>query len=494
MRPSLVLFALASAVACSDRTSAPATPVDPGPGVTSRNDTIAIAINPANVGPIIQSNFIGLSWEAQYSILQPGFRRNPTPLINVMKAIGTGVVRIGGSSIDRTLWSPGAREPGQVFTGADFDSLSKVLSAANWTAVVGVNFAAALPDTFAAEAAFIKQHLGSRLTAIELGNEPDIYAGPSGGSGGLRPATYNFTAYAKELDTYLAAFQQRAPGVPIAAPSTSYDTAWLRQTIAHAPSRFALATQHLYSVNEQPGLPTTNVRYPTIANLMTDTLLKEDFAFDRAAAAAGSAHGVAVRMDEWGPGNLGILPEISSTFASSLWALDHTFAAAEAGLAGVNFCMALIDVGAGNAFYFNALDGTVTPLPQLYGILAFQDAAKGQVLNVTTTSKRRWNVSAHGSVTAADGTLRLALVNKDTASLPVRIMVPNAVTVTVRRLTASSATAPLRDATGVTYAGATVTSAGTFTPATSESITPVANTFVVNMPFASAAIVIISTK
>jgi hypothetical protein len=494
MHRSLVLFALASVVACSEGASTPATPADPSTGVTSRNDTIAIAVNPANVGPIIPSNFIGLSWEAQFSILQPGFRRNPTPLVNVMKAIGTGVVRIGGSSIDRTWWSPGGREPGQVFIGADFDSLSKVVTAANWTVVLGVNFAAALPDTFAAEAAFIKQHLGSRLAAIELGNEPDIYAGLAGGSGGLRPATYNFAAYAKELDAYLAAFQQRAPGVPIAAPSTSYDTAWLRQTIAHAPSRFALATQHRYSVLEEPGIPASNFRYPTITNLMSDTLLKDDLAFDKAAAAAGSAQGVPVRLDEWGPGDIGVVREVSNTFASSLWALDHTFAAAEAGLAGVNFSMALIDVGAGTPFYFKALDGTFTPLPQLYGILAFQDAARGRILNVTATSKRRWNVSPHGSVDATDGTVRLALVNKDTASLSVRIVVPNAASATVRRLAASSPTAPFRDSTGVTYAGAAVSTSGTFTAATSESITPIANTFVINVPFASAAIVIVTTK
>jgi hypothetical protein len=192
--------------------------------------------------------------------------------------------------------------------------------------------------------------------------------------------------------------------------------------------------------------------------------------------------------------NLGGAPGVSSTFASALWAIDHTFAAAEAGLAGVN-CHTGSNGGAiGYSLYHATLDGVVMPHAVLYGILAFQDAAKGQILNVATTSTRQWNLAAHGSVTSSDGTVRIALVNKDTATLSVRVVIPNAATVTVRRLAASTTTAPLSDSTGVIYAGAAVSASGTFSPATSESITPVANTFVVRMPFASAAVVIVTTK
>jgi hypothetical protein len=357
-----------------------------------------------------------------------------------------------------------------------------------------VNFAAAQPDTFAAEAAFIQQHVGPLLVAIELGNEPDIYAGFSGGFGFRRPPTYNFAAYAKELDAYLSAFQQRAPGVPIAAPATSFDTAWLRQTVAHAPSRFAMATQHLYSLDDGAGVPSSNARFPSVASLLSGALLEADIAFDKAVVASGKTYGIPARLTEWNSGNLGGAPGVSSTFASALWAVDHTFAAAEAGLAGVNFHTGSNGGTIGYSLYHATLDGVVTPHAVLYGILAFQDAAKGQILNVATTSKRQWNLTAHGSVTSSDGTVRIALVNKDTATLSVRLVVPNAATVTVRRLAASTTTAPLSDSTGVTYAGAAVSTSGTFSPATSESVTPVANSFVVRMPFASAAVVIVTTK
>jgi hypothetical protein len=72
--------------------------------------------------------------------------------------------------------------------------------------------------------------------------------------------------------------------------------------------------------------------------------------------------------------------------------------------------------------------------------------------------------------------------------------VPNATTITVRRLIAGTTISPLSDSTGVTYAGAKVTTAGSFTPAASEAITPAAGTFVLNVPSASAAIVVVTTK
>jgi hypothetical protein len=496
MRRSLVVLVLVYAVACSEKSAVPS---DPFVGVTDRNDTITITVNPATVGPTIPSNFIGLSVETS-SMLEPAFRQ--PAMVNVLKAIGPGVLRIGGGSkggSDRAWWTPGARvaraDSAPVLIGSDFDQLFSVCRSANWTAIVGVNFAAAQPDTFAAEAAFVQQHGGSLLTAIELGNEPDIYAGPFAGS--VRPPSYNFVAYAKELDAYLAAFQQRAPNVPIAAPSTSYDTAWFRQTVAHAPSRFALATQHLYALTNDPGgVPTTSTRYPTAANLLSDTLRRELLGFDKVVVAAGKPYGVPARLTEFNSANLGGKVGVSGTFASSLWALDHLFSAAEAALAGVNFHTGITynPTGAGYSVFGIMSDGTLTPRPVLYGILAFQDAAKGQILTVTPTSKRPWNVSAHAAVTSSDGTVRLALVNKDTASLTVRVVAPNAKTVTVRRLVDQASTSQLSDSTGVTYAGAAVTASGTFTPLTGELIVPVANTFVVSMPSLTAAIVVITTK
>jgi hypothetical protein len=404
---------------------------------------------------------------------------------NMLMALGPGVLRLNGGN---GWWTPGARvarsDSATVLVGADFDRLFDICSAANWTAIVGVNFQAGLSDTSAAEAAFVQARGGSVLRGVELGNEPDLGVGFIPG--------YSFSTYLTQVDTFLNAIQQRAPGMLVVAPATANDTVWFRQTIAHAPTRFALATHHHYSLIDDPGVPEVNFRYPTIAHLLSDTLLGDELALDKNLAAAARRYGLPMRMGELNTGDLGGKAGVSNVFASALWAVDHEFIAAEAGLAGVNFNMTL-----GGGFYGPfalGLKGALTARPMVYGMLAFADAARGQVLNLAATNSRHWSVTAHGSVTLADGIVRLAVVNKDTTTVPVRITVPGAVTVTVRRLTAGATTSPLTDSTGVTYAGASVTTSGTFTPVASETVTPVAGVFVVSLPSASAAVVVVTTK
>jgi hypothetical protein len=420
----------------------------------------------------------------------------PTTLVNVLKSLGTGVVRIGAGDycVGEFWWTPGERDSRSdgcnVITGADFDRFFQVMAAANWTAIVGVNLAAALPDSAAAEAAFIQARGGPLLTAIEIGNEPDFYA-----VNRIRPTSYNFAPYAVELNAYLAAMAKRAPSVPLAAPALANlnDTAWLRQTIAQNPSRFALATQHIYATSQDAGVPVGAFFYTSIPHLLSDTLHQAMLASFNAVVA--KVFSVPTRLTEMNVTS-SVVPSVNDVFASALWAVDHVFLAAESGIAGVNIFAGCYFASCINAYspFTMATDGTITARPLLYGLLAFQDAAKGQVVNLTITNTRRWNFRAHGAVTAADGTVRLALVNNDTVAVPVRIVVPNATTITVRRLIAGTTISPLSDSTGVTYAGAKVTTAGSFTPAASEAITPAAGTFVLNVPSASAAIVVVTTK
>jgi hypothetical protein len=499
MRRSLALLALASAVACSEHSSSSVTGND---GATNGSDTVVVSANVANVGPVIPPNFMGLAFDPY--TLQVTIPQNQVPstaLVNLLKALGTGVLRINAGDYchpqhGESWWTPGTRDTRSdgctVLIGADFDRLFQICAAANWTVIFGVNFAAALPDTFAAEAAFIHARGGSLLTAIEIGNEPDLYA-----LSRVRASSYDFAAYAVEVNAFLAAMAQRAPGVPIAAPATANvnDTAWFRQAIAQNPSRFALATQHMYATANDASIPVGSFIYTSIPHLLSDTLRTVMLTWLKTFVADSRPFSVPTRLTETNVTD-GVVPGVNDVFASALWGLDHLFLAAEAGLAGVH-------IFAGSYFTQNinsyspftmASDGTVAARPLLYGMLAFQDAARGQVLTLTTTNTRRWNFSAHGAVTAGDGTMRFALVNDDTAAVPVRIVVPNATTVTVRRLVAGTSAAPLSDSTDVTYAGAKVTTLGTFTPVTSEVITPTAGTFVVNVPPTSAAIVVVTTK
>src|SRR5690242_20215523 len=103
-RPRLPLLVVAFLLAagCSGSSESVTPPQDdPGVGATSLNDTIAIAVSPANVGPAIPNNFIGLSLET-YDLLDPGLRR--ASFVNMLKTIGVGVLRVGGGSVNTSSW------------------------------------------------------------------------------------------------------------------------------------------------------------------------------------------------------------------------------------------------------------------------------------------------------------------------------------------------------------------------------------------------------
>jgi hypothetical protein len=496
MRRLLVLLAFATAVACSEHSSSAVAGND---GVTSPNDTVVVNVNPANVGPVIPSNFMGLAFNTyELQVTLPDNRLPPTAFINVLKTLGTGVLRINAGDYchGEYWWTPGTRDKRSdgctVLTGADFDRLFQICAAANWTAIVGVNLATAPPDTSAAEAAFIQARAGSLLTAIEIGNEPDLYV-----IQGLRARTYDYAAYAVELNAFLSAMAKRAPGVPIAGPATANlnDTAWFRQAIAQNSSRFALATHHMYATANDASVPVTSFIRTSVPHLLSDTLHQAMVAWLKGLIADTKPFGVPARLTEMNITD-GVVPEVNDVFASALWSLDHVFLAAETGFAGVNIFAGTYvehEINSYSPFTITS-DGILAARPMLYGLIAFQDAAKGQVINLTTTNTRRWNFRAHGSATQADGSVRLALVNNDTAAVPVRIVMPNATTVTVRRLITGATVSPLGDSTSVTYAGGKVTAGGTFPPVTSEVVTPAAGTFIVNVPSASAAVVVVTTK
>jgi hypothetical protein len=405
---------------------------------------------------------------------------------NVLKNLGAGLLRIGGNSQDKTFWSPGARDTrsdgGTVLVGSDFDRLFAMSASTGWKVILGLNLGAALPDTFAAEAAFASSRSAGYLKAVEIGNEPDLFA-----KNGLRPTTYTYTQYANDLALFLAAMTRRAPGIPVVAPATAFDTAWLRQTVAANPSRFTFATTHRYPTGNDSTIAATSIRYASIPNLLSDSLRRANLAYLTGAAAGPKAYFVNTRLAETNSAYNGGKPGVSDVFASALWAIDHAYTAAEAGMTGVNFHGA-IGGGTYSAFTIGT-DGTVTARPLYYGLLAFQDAAQGQVLLPKTNYNAAWNLSVHASFTASDGTVRIVLVNKDTATLAVKLIVPAATVVTARRLAAGTLSSPLSATTGISYGGGTLTTAGTFAPTTSESFSPTLNTVVITVPFASAAVV-----
>src|SRR5690349_21888202 len=125
MRRLLAGLATVSTFACTHSDSV----AGPAADVTSRNDTIVVTFNAANLGPTIPSNFIGFSFQSS-DLLDPRFGR-ATSVLNVLRALGTGVLRInaGGRGPEHfeAWWTPATRvaraDSATVLIGSDFDRL-----------------------------------------------------------------------------------------------------------------------------------------------------------------------------------------------------------------------------------------------------------------------------------------------------------------------------------------------------------------------------------
>ena len=124
--------------------------------------------------------FTGLSYEKS-SLYEPLFTGTNSDLIGLFKLIAPGVLRIGGNSVDETIWVQDG--PGQVkghVSPPDVQALAAFIKAAGWKVIYGVNLGGSAtgvqtPALAAAEANYASQQLGSALLGIEIGNECDLY-------------------------------------------------------------------------------------------------------------------------------------------------------------------------------------------------------------------------------------------------------------------------------------------------------------------------------
>src|SRR6266545_2671973 len=136
----------------------------------------------------LPSDFVGLSYE---------MRELSTLCTTPGDCVGNFDARHGNLVARDTLWVPAGQQPpnplpewvADVVTPADIARLSKVLRATGWKAEVGINLAHFDPALAADQARSMFSLLGSRLSGVECGNEPNHYAGR------YRPVPYGFAEH-----------------------------------------------------------------------------------------------------------------------------------------------------------------------------------------------------------------------------------------------------------------------------------------------------------
>jgi hypothetical protein len=436
----------------------PSTPaLTPQPVPVGAITAASMTVGTSSVGSF-GSDFVGLAYEKQ-SLTMPLFTAANSDLIGLFRRLGPSVLRVGGSSVDESVWTPGGKgQTAGEIAPADVNALAAFLKAAGWTCIYGVNLGgsatgATTPALAAAEVAYAAQQLGPALVGVELGNECETY----GEAGGFYAGNWSVEMFEALWQEYRAAIIAVTPGVPVVGPAAGSDVdSWTLPFGEYVTcDEISLLTQH-YDRGLASGASVEDLVSPDAA--LASELLQLKY--------GGQSIDVPFRLDACSSYEGGGVAGVSNAYASSLWAIDMAFQCALGGASGVNFqsggqqmCAPIVD---------NA--GVVTGVqPGYYGLLLAAMAGEGTLL-ATQLSVGSLNVTGY-AIQAAGGGMSLVIVNKDDAqnidlsiALPQSLSMSAATLQTLTQLSAGASAPSLSALSGVTIQGAAVAADGGFQP------------------------------
>jgi hypothetical protein len=468
MRKNYILFLLLAfcLVACRKEHS-----LLPPPPPAPDGLPVTITVDQTQPGYTIPATFQGLSFETQILSANPNFlNSNNAVLVQLIKNLGPGILRIGGGTSDEVFWSEHMKTDRTIadsLTKFDIDRLSAFSKAIGWPVLFGLNLGANDITAASNEAQYVSNSLGSNLYAFQSGNEPDVF------NYGIRSPGYNYSNFQGEWETYLSAVKNTVPQAEFAGPDIAYNTDWVRDFANKENGKVKFLDGHYYLAG-----PATEsyINYHTILAYSTKL-----YYFLQIIKNESDKYHVPYRITEtnniYGGGKKGT----SDVFASSLWALDAMWTIAENNGQGFNFH------GGYGLFYSPVLiqNETYTASPEYYAMLAFKYGGDGGTTLPVDVNRPDF-CSAHACVKAGNN-YSVTLINRDEKNNYAFTIKLNktASIIQIARLTAPSVTAT----TGVTFAGNAVNNDGSFETGTIEKYSVNGKSFVVNVPAGSAAVV-----
>ncbi len=434
---------------------------------------VVLTLERNHPGSAFAPGAIGLSIEAR-ELATADLSARDKPLVDMMRLLGPGVLRIGGNSLDTSWWTS-AGEPAPAWAKSeivprDLMRLRALLDATGWRTILGVDLGHFDPVRAANEAQVARRILGSRVLGFEIGNEPSDYEHPHIG---LRSDSYSANNYLGELASYSSAMRASVPAISLYGPDLGSLTpeSWLWPVASNAGSSFSSIDVHYYpthysvtrGVCEGTALPTAHEL------LSPEVRENEDGALQVMLKAGALAHR-GIRLSETNdtsscdlPGG----PATSPVFASALWSLDWTLRAASAGVVGLNFHGYL---GRCKPESFAPIcEPTptrgglqrVAPRPEYYGLLAARQLEGGRFIPThLVASGSTSNLSSWATVTPR-GTIRIAIENFATEGPALSISIPaTGYAASYEALHGAS----IEATTGVTFGGVHITAPGRWRP------------------------------
>jgi Glycosyl hydrolase family 79 C-terminal beta domain len=472
----------------------------PGAGrATADVPTISATVSDAPTGQAMPAGFLGLSLE--YKAIHQYTGRNPLAInpvmVQLIKDLNPGqspVLRIGGDSTDWTWWPMRGVIPrggvSYALTKGWLRTTQALAADLGAKLILGINLASDRPALAATEARALIQGIGRRyISALEIGNEPDLYGTFAwyrdrlGHVVHARSRRYNMKSFTAEYSKWRTVL----PKLPLVGPSFSALT-WMSglNRFLTTEKGVRTVTVHRYPLHNSTTDP-TNPTYPSIANLLADTASSGIAQEVAPYVATAHSRGLPFRVDEMNSVSGGGRTGISDTFASALWVLDTLFNMAAVGVNGVNV-HTLPNAGY-QLFNFSQTAGGWQGLvhPEFYGMLMFAQAfppgAHLLPVSVASGPVKVW------ATAGPDGKTRVVLINKNTTTpVTVEVNLGNSNgAATLERLTASSVTAT----SGVTLGGQSFgnsTSTGKLAgQQQTATVQPLLGSYAVTLPAGSAA-------
>jgi len=448
---------------------------NPQPVPAASTTPLSITVSSATVGTV-DSRYVGLSYDKNH-LTYGLFNASNAALIALCGLLGESVLRIGGNSVETTVWTPtGAGSTAGQVAPADINALAAFAQATGWKVIYGVALAFSTPADAAAEVAYVANALGSNLLAIEIGNEPDDYTDSTDMTAGYPAWTYS--EYLAEFKSFASAILATTPSAPLAGPASGYSMTYFEGMAAAAVPGVSLLTQHYYRGSG------ASATADTMANLIAypDTTLINSYLEEMQPAAA--AANLPWRMGETNSFYGQPQANTSNAHGAALWSLDHLFTMAQYGSTGANFHGG-DDTTTGYSPIASENGAIIGPRPLFYGMYFFALAGTGTLLN-TSVSTTTLNVSAY-TVKNSSGGWNVVVVNKD-ATNPLQVTLTMPSSLSAGSLSVLTNSGGLTATSGSTIQGMSISNTGAINPSLNYTLTFSGDEVTFYVPAASAVL------
>ncbi|WP_233842566.1 hypothetical protein [Dyella sp. 2HG41-7] len=393
-------------------------------GETAKSGAVqaSFAIKPDGKGRVVSDSLASLSYETGLLADPTFFSPDNHSLIALLRELNPhGVLRIGGNTSDVTTWSEyhgalpaeqahkhGPQHPVTLHPES-LHNLAGFLRATGWTLVFGVNLRVGVPAMALDLAKAVRDAVGDRLLAIQIGNEAN-----------------NFEKSYADFDAAWVPYAQalRAAGLPLAGPDTGANSDWVIEYARKHAADNRFLSRHYYRDAAPRG---------SIGDILGgDPGLLEGM--DQLIGVADDVH-LPVRLTEANSYYFGGRDGVSNVFAAALWGADFMLGLATSGVAGIHFhggTLASVEASLGVDVHAtndagelsakrNAVSSRYSPIagnvalgfqarPLYHGIALAQRFAGARMLPNTLDTGGA-NLAAYAG--RRDDTMLVALINKD---------------------------------------------------------------------------------